>query len=193
MFDISWGKLVIIGVVALIVIGPKELPGVLRMVGQWMSKIRRMAGEFQGQFQEAMREAEMVDLKKQFDETTSSLTAALDPTGFKTDMEKLIQDPMALDAASATSTPATPPADPTAPVATPATASPESVPPSDPVALGTAPVAPADLAVPMPDLPPPPESKDFADAAAAPQAAAPQTTPEPKPAPVPDAGGGKAA
>jgi sec-independent protein translocase protein TatB len=194
MFDISWGKLVIIGVVALIVIGPKELPGVLRMVGQWLGKIRRMAGEFQGQFQEAMREAEMADLKKQFDETTSSLNAALDPTGFKTDMEKLIQDPMALDAASATSTPATPPSDPAAPVATPATAAPETVPPSDPVALGTAPVAPIDLAVPMPDLPPPPETRDFADAAASPQGATPQAAaPEPKPAPVPEAGGGKAA
>ena len=195
MFDISWGKLVIIGVVALIVIGPKELPAVLRMVGQWMSKIRRMAGEFQGQFQEAMREAEMADLKKQFDETTASLNAALDPTSFKTDMEKLIQDPMALDAASATSTPATPPSDPTAPVATPATVAPEAGPPSDPVALGTAPVAPAvDIAVPMPDLPPAPETKDFADAAAAPPAAAPQVAaPEPKPAPVPEAGGGKAA
>jgi sec-independent protein translocase protein TatB len=194
MFDISWGKLVIIGVVALIVIGPKELPGVLRMVGQWLGKIRRMAGEFQGQFQEAMREAEMADLKKQFDETTSSLNAALDPTGFKTDLEKLVQDPMGLDAASATSTPATPPADPSAPLATPATAAPETVPPSDPVALGTAPVAPTDLAVPMPDLPPPPESKDFADVSAVPQVAAPQVaSPEPKPAPVPEAGGGKAA
>src|SRR5437763_7629905 len=128
MFDISWGKLVIIGVVALLVIGPKELPAVLRTVGQWMGKIRRMAAEFQGQFQEAMREAEMTDLKKQFDETTSSLqtaassmTSALDPTGIKTDMEKLIQDPMQLDSSVATSTPATPPSDPAAPLATPAT------------------------------------------------------------------------
>ena len=71
MFDISWGKLVIIGVVALIVIGPKELPNVLRTLGQWMSKLRRMASEFQSQFQEAMREAEMADLKKQVDDMTS--------------------------------------------------------------------------------------------------------------------------
>src|SRR5882757_5573077 len=147
MFDISWGKLVIIGVVALLVIGPKELPAVLRQLGQWMTKIRRMANEFQGQFQEAMREAEMADLKKQFDETTSSLTSALDPSGFKTDMEKMIQDPiqdpMQLDSSVATSTPATPPSDPAAPLATPATATPEATPPSNPVALGTAPVAPA--------------------------------------------------
>src|SRR3569833_2416260 len=67
MFDIGWGELVVIGVVALIVIGPKELPTVLRTVGQWMTKIRRMAAEFQGQFQEAMREAELSELKKQVD------------------------------------------------------------------------------------------------------------------------------
>jgi sec-independent protein translocase protein TatB len=68
MFDIGWSELVVIAVVALIAIGPKELPGVLRMVGQWMGKARKMAAEFQGQFQEAMREAEMADLKKSFDE-----------------------------------------------------------------------------------------------------------------------------
>ena len=59
MFDIGWGELLLIGIVALIAIGPKELPGVLRTLGQWMAKLRRMASEFQGQFQEAMREAEM--------------------------------------------------------------------------------------------------------------------------------------
>ena len=68
MFDIGWSELVVIAVVALIAIGPKELPGVLRMVGQWIGKARKMASEFQGQFQEAMREAEMADLKKSFDE-----------------------------------------------------------------------------------------------------------------------------
>jgi sec-independent protein translocase protein TatB len=82
MFDIGWSELVVIGVVALIVIGPKELPGVLRMVGQWVGKIRRMASDFQGQFQEAMREAEMADLKKQVDEITDSarnLTSDINP------------------------------------------------------------------------------------------------------------------
>jgi sec-independent protein translocase protein TatB len=67
MFDIGWGELIVIGVVALIAIGPKELPTVLRTVGQWMGKVRRMASEFQGQFQEAMREAEFAELKKQVD------------------------------------------------------------------------------------------------------------------------------
>jgi sec-independent protein translocase protein TatB len=74
MFDIGWSELVVIAVVALIAIGPKELPGVLRMVGQWMGKARKMAAEFQGQFQEAMREAEMADLKKTFDEVKDTAT-----------------------------------------------------------------------------------------------------------------------
>src|SRR2546423_1212316 len=74
MFDIGWSELVVIAVVALIAIGPKELPGVLRMVGQWMGKARKMASEFQGQFQEAMREAEMADLKKSFDEVKEAAT-----------------------------------------------------------------------------------------------------------------------
>jgi sec-independent protein translocase protein TatB len=68
MFDFSWSELLLIGLVALIFIGPKELPGVLRTLGQWMNKIRRMAGDFQNQFHDAMREAELADLKKEVDE-----------------------------------------------------------------------------------------------------------------------------
>ena len=78
MFDFSWGELVVIGAVALIVIGPKELPGVLRAVGQWTTKIRRMAAEFQSQFQEAMREAEMADLKKEVDSLTDTAKGCTD-------------------------------------------------------------------------------------------------------------------
>jgi len=81
MFDISWGELLLIGVVALVFIGPKELPTVLRTLGQWMAKLRRMANEFQNQFHEAMREAEMADLKKQVDDltTTAHSYANFDP------------------------------------------------------------------------------------------------------------------
>src|SRR5439155_19624109 len=71
MFEIGWGELLIIGVVALIAIGPKELPTVFRTLGQWTNKLRRMAPAVQTQFQEAMREAEMADLKKQVDDMTS--------------------------------------------------------------------------------------------------------------------------
>ena len=85
MFDFSWSELLVIAVVALIVIGPKELPTVLRTVGQWTTKIRRMAGEFQSQFQEALREAEMADLKKHADDlnkAAQSLTKPLDPSDY---------------------------------------------------------------------------------------------------------------
>jgi sec-independent protein translocase protein TatB len=68
MFDISWTEFLLIGIVALIVIGPKELPAVMRTMGHWTRKIRSLAADFQNQFHEAMREAEMADLKKQVDD-----------------------------------------------------------------------------------------------------------------------------
>src|SRR5215471_9789518 len=63
MFEFDAGKLIIIGIVALIVIGPKELPRVMRHVGEALAKMRRMAAEFRGQFLEAMRESEIDDIK----------------------------------------------------------------------------------------------------------------------------------
>jgi sec-independent protein translocase protein TatB len=76
MFDIGWSELVVIGVVALIFIGPRELPSVLRNIGQVMTKLRRMASEFQGQFQEALREAELDELRKQAEKLSSDVTSA---------------------------------------------------------------------------------------------------------------------
>ena len=116
MFDIGWSELVVIAVVALIAIGPKELPGVLRMVGQWMGKARKMAGEFQGQFQEAMREAEMADLKKSFDEVKDAATG-LTSGNIMTSLQKDVGDALRIDdidkpvdaqIASATGEPVTP-------------------------------------------------------------------------------------
>ena len=96
MFDIGWSELVVIAVVALIAIGPKELPGVLRMVGQWMGKARKMAGEFQGQFQEAMREAEMADLKKTFDEVKDTATGFAS-NNIMTSLQKDVSDSLRID------------------------------------------------------------------------------------------------
>src|SRR6185436_15139509 len=126
------------------------------------------------QFQEAMREAEMADLKKQFDETASAVTSTFDTTDIKNELEKMIQDPVGTTPAAPNAA-ATPPSDPVAPQQQAST---------DPVALGTAPVAPApavDVSVPMPDLPPPPETKDFIDTAAASATPAPAAPPAPKP------------
>src|SRR5215470_7188631 len=120
MFDIGWSELVVIAVVALIAIGPKELPGVLRMVGQWMGKARKMAAEFQGQFQEAMREAEMADIKKSFDEVKEAATG-FSGANVMTELQKDVTDALAIDkpvdaqVASAIGEPVTPtePAQPT--------------------------------------------------------------------------------
>jgi sec-independent protein translocase protein TatB len=113
MFDIGWSELVVIAVVALIAIGPKELPGVLRMVGQWMGKARKMAAEFQGQFQEAMREAEMADLKKSFDEVkeaASGFTGGNLMTSLQKDVSSALRiddiDKPAVTETPATETPA---------------------------------------------------------------------------------------
>src|ERR1700733_3912182 len=96
MFDIGWSELVVIAVVALIAIGPKELPGVLRMVGQWMGKARKMAAEFQGQFNEAMREAEMADLKKTFDEVKEA-ASGLASNNIMTSLQKDVGDALKID------------------------------------------------------------------------------------------------
>ena len=65
MFEIGWTELLVIAVVAIVVIGPKDLPRAMRTVGQWTTKVKRMAGDFQRQFNEAVREAELDDVKKE--------------------------------------------------------------------------------------------------------------------------------
>jgi sec-independent protein translocase protein TatB len=113
MFDISWTEFLLIGVVALIVIGPKELPGVMRTMGQWTRKLRGMASDFQHQFQEAMREAEMADLKKQVDDMTHDIKNYDPLKGVRTDVESIGKD---------IETPAVPPAPAAAPSLPEATA-----------------------------------------------------------------------
>src|SRR6202451_2752326 len=122
MFDIGWSEFLLIAVVALVAIGPKELPGVLRMVGQWMGKARKMAAEFQGQFQEAMREAEMADLKKSFAEVREGASGFpggnIMPPLIKDVSESLRIDDVEKPVSSETSSPANDlPAIPTTPEA----------------------------------------------------------------------------
>ena len=111
MFDIGWSELVVIGVVALIAIGPKELPGVLRMVGQWMDQARRMASEFQGQFNEAMREAEMAEVKKAFDDVKDA-ASDFSKNNIMTSLTKDVSEAMTIDKIDNVTTP---PAMPTTP------------------------------------------------------------------------------
>jgi len=142
MFNFGWGELLLIGIVALIAIGPKELPTVLRTVGQALGKVRRMANEFQGQFQEALREADIADLKKQADDLTSSFkeqVATISDFDPMADTQKEIENSLDFDAPVKTADSAgeTPPAQLAAP-------SPE-------------------IDVPLPDAPAAVTEKDFAD------------------------------
>lgn len=68
MFDLDAGKLIVIAIVALIAIPAKDLPRVLRQLGKWSSKMRRMAAEFQDQFMTAIRDAELRDVRKELHE-----------------------------------------------------------------------------------------------------------------------------
>src|SRR4051812_27889331 len=82
MLDIGWSELVLIAVVAIVVIGPKDLPDALRTLGRMMTKVRRMAGEFQRQFNQANREANLEDVKKHSDDLpqpASILKGGLNP------------------------------------------------------------------------------------------------------------------
>jgi sec-independent protein translocase protein TatB len=136
MFNFGWGELIVIGIVALIAIGPKELPTVLRTLGQWMGKVRRMANEFQGQFQEALREAELADLKKHADDISSSVSdiANINPIAdVQKDVERAFEETPAADAHA----PAAPPAEaanpaPAALPEPPANATDENLAPAEP-------------------------------------------------------------
>ena len=81
MFDIDAGKILVVGVVALLVIGPKDLPRVLRTVGQTVGKMRRMATEFQNQFMDAIKEADLEEVKKEISAINESakIDGAFDP------------------------------------------------------------------------------------------------------------------
>ena len=78
MFDITSSKLLILAIVALIVVGPKDLPILLRTVGKYLGVIRRHAADFRSQFDEAMREAELDGIKKEFENVSREVRATLD-------------------------------------------------------------------------------------------------------------------
>jgi sec-independent protein translocase protein TatB len=95
MFDLDISKMIIVGIVALAVIPPKDLPRVMRTVGQTIGKMRRMASEFQGQFMEAMREvereADLDSVKKEFQAINdqAKIDTSFDPVGMmREDMTK---------------------------------------------------------------------------------------------------------
>jgi len=115
MFDFSWSEILLIAVVALVVIGPKDLPRVLRTVGQWTGRARAIAREFQFQLDEMVRNSELDEVRKTMNAAASgnidkTIRDLVDPTG---EIEKSVATPEMLG-----ETPTTPAATPS--VETPA-------------------------------------------------------------------------
>ena len=109
MFDLDASKIVIVGVAALIFIPPKDLPRVMRQVGQFVGKMRRMASEFQGQFMDVMREADMADLRNEANKLSDAVRI---DTGLNSihDLENHMR-PLASPPADSVATPAIQPGD----------------------------------------------------------------------------------
>lgn len=75
MFDISWSELLILGIVTLIFVGPKELPVFMRTLGRYAGIVRRQANEFKAQFDAAMREAELDSMRKEVEQMQTSINS----------------------------------------------------------------------------------------------------------------------
>ena len=101
MFDLGWTELLLIGIVALIVVGPKDLPVLFRNAGRWVGKMRGMAREFSKAMNDAADETGVKDMAKTLKTATNpvgsamdgvknaarDMTSALDPTKFDADSE----------------------------------------------------------------------------------------------------------
>lgn len=94
MFDIAWSELLVIGVIALIVLGPKDLPKALKLFTYWTRKARGMVHDFQGHVNEIVREAELDEVKRELEKATNPdlVARAIDPSGSVENALK-IEDP----------------------------------------------------------------------------------------------------
>ena len=100
MFDFAWSEILVIGVVALVVIGPKDLPKVLRAAGKWAGKARAVAREFQGSIEQMIRESELDEVRKEVEKVAATdigheIEKSADPTG---ELQTAIQAPVLSDA-----------------------------------------------------------------------------------------------
>jgi sec-independent protein translocase protein TatB len=73
MFNMDWTEMLIIAVIAVLVVGPKELPGMLRTIGRYVTKMRKVAGEFRHQFDQAMKEAELDGVQQAVRDTKAAI------------------------------------------------------------------------------------------------------------------------
>lgn len=79
MFDIGWDEMLFTAIVAIVVIGPKDLPRALRTAGQWIAKIRRVSGHFRAGVENMIREAELDEMEKKWREQNEAIMHAHPP------------------------------------------------------------------------------------------------------------------
>lgn len=91
MFEISWSELLILGIVTLVFVGPKDLPVFMRTLGRYAGMARKQAAEFRSQFDQAMREAELDGMRKEFETMQNSVNSEI--MGAKRTFENTIMDP----------------------------------------------------------------------------------------------------
>lgn len=92
MFDISWSELLILGVVTLVFVGPKELPTLMRTLGKYAGVVRRHANEFKLQFDAAMREAELEAVREEVNKMQASINSeVMRATEHVDDASKLVR------------------------------------------------------------------------------------------------------
>lgn len=80
MFDIGWDEMLFTVIVAIVVIGPKDLPRALRAAGRWVAKVRRVSGHFRSGIETMIREAELAEMEKQWQEQNAAIMAAGPPS-----------------------------------------------------------------------------------------------------------------
>jgi sec-independent protein translocase protein TatB len=76
MFDVGFDELLVIVIVAIVVIGPKDLPKALRIAGQWIGKVRRVSGHFRSGVEAMIREAELEEMERKWREQNAAIMAA---------------------------------------------------------------------------------------------------------------------
>ena len=163
MFDIGWTEMLVIAVVMIVVVGPKDLPKMLRTFGKTTAKLRSMAGDFQKQFNEALKEAELDDVKKSVD-SLRSLNPANEIRKQLNPFEKAAADVRAgLDKALKPSTPAAGSTATAAPAATAAVAATSTAASAE---QAPAPIVPGPAEMPPPPVFPAPEAAPAAAVAA---------------------------
>jgi sec-independent protein translocase protein TatB len=84
MFDIGASEFLLIAIVAIVVIGPKDLPRALRLAGQWIAKVRRVSGHFRSGIETMIREAELADMEKKWREQNEAIMQAHPPVSAQT-------------------------------------------------------------------------------------------------------------